>query len=63
MEDVDLGLHQWPTASRLAAMNMETGHADAASHSDATATALAFQAQARSGKVGFWASWAPYFGL
>jgi len=61
MQEVDLGLHQWPTASRLAAMNMETSHAT--SHSDATATALAFQAQARSGKVGFWASWAPYFGL
>jgi hypothetical protein len=61
MEDIDLGLQQWPTASRLAAMNMETSHDT--SHSDATATALAFQAQARSGKVGFWATWAPYFGL
>jgi len=61
MQEIGLGLHQWPTASRLAAMNMETSHAT--SHSDATATALAFQAQAQSRKVSLWASWAPYFGL
>jgi len=72
IEEVDL--HDWPTASRLAATNSDFAasrtsapsqrqichHSYAAKQSSsATATALAFQAQAQTGNIGFWA----YFGL
>jgi hypothetical protein len=59
-EDVELQDQLWPTASRLAAMRPGL---HVVSHSDATATAFAFQKQAQSGKASIWKEWAPYFGL
>jgi hypothetical protein len=75
-EEIDL--QEWPTASRLAATDSDFAasrksvpsqrqiyhHSYAARQgSSPTATTLAFQAQAQTGNVGFWESWAPYFGL
>ena len=59
-EDVELQDQFWPTASRLAAMRPALY---VVSGSDATATALAFQKQAQTGKRSLWKEWAPYFGL
>jgi hypothetical protein len=59
-EDVELQDQFWPTAERLAAMRPELS---VVSGLDATATALAFQKQAQSGKRSLWKEWAPYFGL
>lgn len=59
-EDIELQDQFWPTAERLAAMRPELY---VVSGSDATATALAFQKQAQTGKRSLWKEWAPYFGL
>lgn len=59
-EEIELQDQFWPTAERLAAMRPELY---VVSGSDATATALAFQKQAQSGKRSIWKEWAPYFGL
>jgi hypothetical protein len=53
-EEVELQDQCWPTFSA-------TG--SPLSDSDAHAVALAFQAQAQTGKRSIWKEWAPYFGL
>ena len=53
-EEVELQDQCWPTFST-------TG--SPMSDSDACAVALAFQAQAQTGKRSIWKEWAPYFGL
>lgn len=59
-EDVEFQDQFWPTPSRLAAL-----HAPVSTmrDSDASAVALAFQAQASTGRRSVWKVWAPYFGF
>lgn len=59
-EDVEFQDQFWPTPSRLAALQTPVS---TMGESDAGAVALAFQAQASSGKRSIWREWAPYFGL
>ena len=59
-EEVELQDQCWPTTSRLAALQAPVSPMR---DSDAHAVALAFQAQAQTGKRSLWKEWAPYFGL
>lgn len=60
LEEVELQDQFWPTASRLAALQTPVSPMR---DSDPSAVALAFQAQAQSGKRSLGKEWAPYFGL
>lgn len=59
-EEVELQDQFWPTPSQLAALQTPVSPIR---DSDASAVALAFQAQAQTGKRSLWKEWAPYFGL